>query len=162
MLAVIEKAWGEGDSAGRIVIMVNEEFGTSFSRNAVMGKIHRNGLLRAPGAPARPLPTIRTARPVRRSPFRSVKAFRQPPAALPPQVVIAEIDPALHVQLMELEEGMCKWPVADGFYCGAPVAFKRKPYCSIHSQLGREGPRKPRDPDAVKYVPMPTKGKYFG
>lgn len=77
------------------------------SRNAVIGKMHR-------------MKTVRLViqKPIQKPTRHKVKPF-------PP--------PSLGVTFMELEDGMCKWPVNAGMYCGFPTLLNR-PWCAMHAQ----------------------------
>ena len=147
-LELLKKLWGEGLSASQIAA----ELGGGMTRNAVLGKSHRLGLARntsagtstprprkegpAPGKsptaepPMRhkPEPVIRTAT---QPPFEQPKATPLPMEVGPPQ--------REGLTIMELREGMCRWPLGDPTtpafrYCGAQ-GIAGLPYCSHHAQI---------------------------
>ncbi|MGL4243003.1 MAG: GcrA family cell cycle regulator [Beijerinckiaceae bacterium] len=148
---LLKKLWNDGLSASQIAA----ELG-GVTRNAVIGKVHRLGLSgRAkPAAQAGAAPRMRksvsqAARPA----ARSVQApqVRGNVALAPQPVMEIYVETALEpradvvvpmsrrVQIMELREGMCKWPMgdpmhADFVYCGADCTFGT-PYCSHHSTV---------------------------
>lgn len=157
----LKKMWGEGRSASQIA----KELG-GVTRNAVIGKVHRLGLSnRSSGAAttskaqakekpaakpkakpaakteAAPPPEPRAVTPAR----RQIIPAGQP---LPPQPSANEISPealanvrevekkAKKINLMELTEKTCKWPVGDPatddfWFCGL-AAQPGKPYCEAH------------------------------
>jgi GcrA cell cycle regulator len=156
----LKKMWTEGQSASQIA----KELG-GVTRNAVIGKVHRLGLSNrvgdaaAPEAapePVEPAPTPKpeavSAKPAPEQPAaKAVPARRQIiPAGqpLPPQPSPNEISPealasqretekrARRLDLMELTERTCKWPIGDPatddfWFCGLP-SQPGKPYCEAH------------------------------
>lgn len=158
---LLKKMWGEGQSASQIA----KELG-GVTRNAVIGKVHRLGLSnRTGGAPAasksaaKEKPAEKPAADA--APVADAKAqesatptpvMRKPiiPAGqpLPPQPSANEISPealasvrevekkAKKINLMELTERTCKWPIGDPatedfWFCGLAVQ-PGKPYCEAH------------------------------
>jgi GcrA cell cycle regulator len=132
----------------------------SVSRNAVVGKAHRLGLVIGGGGPSEP--TRRATTPPRAARTRRAAAPKPPSpprppsrpqgarAARPAQPVEA-IGPV--VALTALTARTCHWPLgdpgaADFGFCGAPV--RRAPYCALHrarayrpvpaARLGRDEP----------------------
>ena len=155
----LKRMWGEGSSASTIAKALG-----GVTRNAVIGKVHRLGLSNraaevleealtsaAPAAepertqPARPVPATHSAEPVA-TPLRGrIIPAGQP---LPPQPSANEISPealasvrevekgAARLDLMQLTERTCKWPIGDPatkdfWFCGLP-AQSGKPYCEAH------------------------------
>ena len=149
---LLRKLWTEGLSASQIAA----ELANGISRNAVIGKVHRLGLsgrAKAPAAaPARP----RLARPVASAPrpapervanpiSRGANALAFEPMALPaealdPRPVEEVVIPiSERVTIMELREGMCRWPLgdptsADFGFCGARGTIG-DPYCTYHASI---------------------------
>jgi GcrA cell cycle regulator len=156
---LLKKLWGDGLSASQIAA----ELG-SVTRNAVIGKVHRLGLSGRAKAPA-PQP----ARAPRRTapPPQATQASHQraAPRAAPAAIVrgntvlapayametVAEaaldvrpveqvvIPLSRRVRIMELREGMCRWPIGDPThedfaYCGNDCGLG-KPYCSNHAKI---------------------------
>lgn len=155
------RLWLSGVSAKRIA----EELG-GLTRNAVMGKIDRLGLLRAPRgnlAQPAPSPSVGRGKPPESIPAparaetravarpRAEKVVKEPHAKAPaqaaaPAAVVAipaspkpPAGPGEPVQIMDLRDYMCKWPLGDPSsesfrYCG-----HRKhggaPYCEAHVKL---------------------------
>lgn len=157
---LLKKLWGEGQSASQIA----KELG-GVTRNAVIGKVHRLGLSNRATAAAKPeaqakpdtksaTTARRKAEPVAREPDpkpipslarRHIIPAGQP---LPPQPSANEISPealakvseiekkAKKINLLELTERTCKWPVGDPatpdfWFCGLPTQ-SGKPYCEAH------------------------------
>ena len=157
----LKRMWSEGSSASTIAKALG-----GVTRNAVIGKVHRLGLsnrvaggsedaAEASGArpapepdrveAARPVPATHSAEPVA-TPMRGrIIPAGQP---LPPQPSANEISPealasvrevekgAARLDLMQLTERTCKWPIgdpatADFWFCGLP-AQSGKPYCEAH------------------------------
>lgn len=113
----LTQLWSDGLTCSEIAAQIP---GTT--RSAVIGKVHRLGL---PGRPS----------PVARGPNPGPKK-RPPPAVKPPSLpepVPEEIEP-LHIGMMEIRDGQCKWPYGAGAtttFCGHAIT-PGKPYCSEH------------------------------
>jgi GcrA cell cycle regulator len=158
----LKKLWAEGRSASQIAAEIG-----GVSRNAVIGKVHRLGLsgrAKAPGAsPARPREKVaippRPAAPQQQAPAQApprpatigATALAQPrlvepvaeqsPEPILRPVPVADVVVAIaeRVTIMDLREGMCRWPIGDPTspdfrFCGAS-AFTGVPYCEHHSQM---------------------------
>jgi GcrA cell cycle regulator len=129
--------WKDGLSASRIAT----ELG-GVTRNAVLGKLHRLGLLGRRSAAARPRPEPRPRRRARR--VGAAAAVRQEvPAHCEPSIDL----PGLVGQLEALRARQCRWPIGDprsgGFgFCGRPA--EAGPYCAAHRrQAYRPRPARP-------------------
>lgn len=150
---LLKKLWSDGLSASQIAA----ELG-GVTRNAVIGKVHRLGLSgrEKPGsgnaakprkaAPARPAP-----RPMAMPMFRGNAAlalgealpmaepYRLPAVAavrVPVEIAFA----CAPVTIMDLREGMCRWPLGDPTsaefrFCGSKSAIAGTPYCPHHSGI---------------------------
>jgi GcrA cell cycle regulator len=147
-LELLKKLWGEGLSATQIAA----ELGGGMTRNAVLGKSHRLGLVRngtpvtsspRPSTATHPPPAPPTAKPSRQhSPKPVTTPASQPPseqrtATLLP--VKADLPKGEGLTIMELRESMCRWPLGDPTtpefrYCGGH-ALTGLPYCSHHAQI---------------------------
>jgi len=93
---------------------INEQFGTTFTRNAIIGRASRTGLTNKQGP-------------------------RNPATPRPPRTPTVTITPPtsdLHRGLMDLADDACKWPVEGDMYCGG-MALRRRSYCAFHTELGR-------------------------
>ncbi|MEL7344975.1 MAG: GcrA family cell cycle regulator [Pseudomonadota bacterium] len=157
---LLKKMWGEGQSASQIA----KELG-GITRNAVIGKVHRLGLSNRSGSTAEAKPAAKAAKakpataeakaaPVEaEKPIAPVTPIRSKPVLvpgqpLPPQPSANEISPealatvravekkAKKMNLMELTERTCKWPIGDPateefWFCGLAVQAG-KPYCEAH------------------------------
>jgi len=147
----LKQHWGEGKSASQIAGLL----GHGFSRNAVIGKVHRLGLAgrakspsQAASRPRQPRtllggPRLGAARPSAVVPrARGATALAIAPQALadtetqPFESVVVPM--SLRVTIVELKESMCRWPLGDPAspdfrYCGSPA--NSGPYCPHHGAL---------------------------
>jgi GcrA cell cycle regulator len=138
-VGLLRKLWDDGHSASAIAC----ELG-GVTRNAVIGKVHRLGLLgrakappkghrRRPRVPAQ----VRLARPPLQSSMALVPAFEQ--AAPEPELIDDSVIPmGQRCALLELTAETCHWPVgnpasADFFFCGGKTTMG--PYCGYHSRV---------------------------
>ena len=132
------KLWKEGLPCTALARQLNKTLGTSFSRNAVIGKVHRMGI-QDRGAPTKP--DKGSAVP------RSTKPVKRPPVyALPKPAIVAPANPHVsrHVDagpgsatIHTLRAGECKWPIGDPqssdfTFCGAASS---KTYCPVHHPI---------------------------
>ena len=103
-----------------IATMINDRFGTSYSRNAVLGKANRMKLLS----------THAREKSGKRPKRRDIR-----PRAAPRIAPAAPCDPR-GVGLLDLTSHDCRFPFGDGpfTFCGCPVATG-KPYCAEHVEL---------------------------
>ncbi|TPW25959.1 GcrA family cell cycle regulator [Pararhizobium mangrovi] len=150
----LKKLWADGLSASQIATQLG-----GVSRNAVIGKVHRLSL---PGraksssatAPARPKRTTSApkapnyaSRAGQRSMPRTAGAtalkqevaFEATPVADARPVDDVVVPMARHLELIELTEHTCKWPVGDPLqddfhFCGND-AGDSGPYCRYHAKL---------------------------
>jgi GcrA cell cycle regulator len=106
------------------------------TRNAVIGKVHRLGLAgRAPRKPARapfrPKPRAIILRPVLPRPRILSPVLRE----------IPDLEPAPdgRIKLLDIKEGMCRWPIGDPMEEGFHFCGRRKstvgPYCDHHAAI---------------------------
>jgi GcrA cell cycle regulator len=163
-IELLTKLWTEGLSASQIAA----ELGGDVSRNAVLGKANRLGLThgsskvastphtRKPSRQPEPSSTSETSG---QSDLRLALTLVRPHVAGEPEEILPredapvpdqaaeetrpEVDGAVplsrRVTIMELREGVCRWPLGDpahvGFgYCGAQ-AVTGLPYCAHHAQV---------------------------
>lgn len=127
---------------------LNLEFRCNLSRNAVIGKVSRLGLSSNgrkakdhAGGPTKAerekrdkMVTIsRSNLPNRYTIPIDPMRRRRPPTELPPEQPISLDNPG--VTLLELEHDSCRWPVADGRYCGAKQWKRGRPYCAGHDRM---------------------------
>lgn len=160
--------WREGASCSEIARAI----GSGFTRNAVIGKVHRLKLDRARparaatgrkphrnrGAPKAEAIAARVAtrkEDVARA--RTVQPALAPAMAAEPFELRAElvIPPEQRLSLLQLTERTCKWPIGDplepGFHFCGGAALEGKPYCAPHWQRAHAAP-----PAPVRQVPTPA------
>lgn len=120
--------WTLGYSAG----LIGKELG--FTRNKVIGKVHRLGLTRN-GTAVYSFPRINkkfrkgALVPVKRGVKPTIKRLPPPPPAVAP--------PSLGLSLAETTAATCKFPYGDRApysFCGHPV-LEDRPYCAAHWTL---------------------------
>jgi GcrA cell cycle regulator len=151
---LLKKLWADGLSASQIAGRLG-----GITRNAVIGKVHRLGLAgrattsrmrsprvrhRVPHAPARSANAPRVQ-------YRSngnaalkavfVPAEKKTPAltVVPSPVEELDVPPMLRVDLLDLKENMCRWPVGDPqdehfHFCGCQKSGSGA-YCEYHSRI---------------------------
>jgi GcrA cell cycle regulator len=145
----LKTLWSQGASAQKIA----QELGPPVSRSAVLGKIHRLGIVQLSpyaGVRGQRADDERTPRAKRSTARQRVaegpptqKQKHQVPAwvaAAKPYVdnplSDADIPLPQRRSFLELSSESCRWPVGnpsgpDFFFCGAEP-FKGKPYCAAH------------------------------
>lgn len=148
-----------GLSGTQIAKELNEAYGTHFSRNAVIGKLHRAGLKRAEGF------VYDRPKAVRKKYEGPKRAYKKRAVKWTPEIGVAPVKPPdtnteiamtqadedipikQRKTLMQLTERTCKWPVGDPgtlefFFCGGEV-WPGQVYCGPHCirayQLGTGG-----------------------
>ena len=125
--AVVEKLWGRGFTTREIALELNDRFGMTVERNAVIGLIHRAGFKRPPmRAPDSPTP-LPKARPLPR-----------PQPVVKPKPRKPRSPGFLDLDIFDLREGDCRWPHGDHApytFCGQPKVEGRS-YCAEHHRLG--------------------------
>ena len=138
-----------GQSGTQIKDELNARFGTAFSRNAVIGKLHRVGLRRAEGFIYQGVKRQRRERAPRRQ-YRKSSVQWTPEGIAPVRLPVecdmdaimrrqqddAAIPRAQRKTLWQLKPGDCRWPVGDPgtpdfFFCGA-AKIKGAAYCRAH------------------------------
>lgn len=146
--AHVIKLWREGRSATQIMNEINIRYSTSFSRSAVIGKIHRTGnsgrtkvtKRKSPRkkAPASPV-AIENQPPQNYSWWTRPKppASRRKPVFTPNHGQAYDEARRPHLRsFIDLEDHHCKWPIGDtrdpdfGFCAAARV--EGQPYCQHH------------------------------
>jgi GcrA cell cycle regulator len=149
----LRKLWSEGLSASQIAAQLG-----GVSRNAVIGKVHRLKLsgrgrtappparqkkpAQAPAAktPQRPAATPRPMTPSVGATALQTQFDAEPVArqlARSPENIVVPISRQL--QLIELSERTCKWPIgdplADDFHFCGNESGESGPYCRYHARL---------------------------
>lgn len=153
---LLKKLWADGLSASQIAGRLG-----GITRNAVIGKVHRLGLagrattsrLRSPRlrhrmaqTPARPAAAAparvqyRTHGNVALKPvFAPVEQKTVALALVPSVIEELDVPPMLRVDLLDLKENMCRWPVGDPqdenfHFCGCQKSGNGA-YCEYHSRI---------------------------
>ena len=116
------------------------------TRNAVIGKIHRLGLIpvRAPGGSGRPCsPRSRRERVASRRPLLQVLFCES--ARVAEATVTGPVQSGQPRQLLELTKGQCRWPLgeADLVFCGNE-AIAGLSYCVGHARMAYRVPARRR------------------
>lgn len=133
---LLKKLWSDGWSGAQIALYLG-----GVSRCAVLGKVHRMHLPKR----QRPIvgqrsPRVRTARKPR---DQHMKPCRPPQTlvALAPARAQREdaVPPALRIDLLDLRDGMCRWPIGDPkeesfHFCGHQKADDIS-YCNCHALI---------------------------
>jgi GcrA cell cycle regulator len=138
----LRKLWADGLSASQIAA----ELG-GVTRNAVIGKVHRLGL--SGRAKAKSAAVVRprvkaAAKPQRIQTIVSrgnlaVVEVVEARAEMVPMREAVVIPMSRRISIMELREGVCRWPMgdplqADFVYCGADCGVG-KTYCEAHARI---------------------------
>lgn len=142
----------EGVIYREIAATLNFQFGTSFSKNSIVGKVQRLGLTPPPKPKAPPYVRKPKPRKTAREVVRIVSANSNSNAMRVVRSVVleqaklrcVEIIPR-HLSLLELEPGDCRYPYGDGapfLFCGHQTQAGSS-YCGPHTTLCQEPPRVP-------------------
>ena len=123
-----------GVTFAQAAVSLNQEFGTSYSRNAIIGKCGREKILSKNQQHAHGTVRQQTAKPpvaVRR------RRHRPEPQTETFTLRSVPIEPR-NLPLIDLQPGECRWPVTDGpphLFCGRPVRTGN--YCAGHFDLSK-------------------------
>jgi GcrA cell cycle regulator len=150
----LKEHWAAGRSGSEIAALLNGRFGADLTRNAVIGKLGRLGLLKQlsrdqvdkrRSAHAKRIVAASPAaqRPVK--PNRHTLLFARPfapapaPERPPTPPASGPAPDAAPITIMQLDRHRCKWPeerdeYGEQLYCGAPVGEtdRRRRYCDHH------------------------------
>jgi len=145
----------EGLSASRIAELVNRRFGSSYTRNAIIGKLHRMGWVikgRSTAKQAVARTSASRERAAKRKELAAAKRAKSPLAALfkgeafPLPASTEELVIPLHErkQLVDLEANDCRWPIGDPMesdfhFCGRGKV-DGLPYCEHHCRKAYAAP----------------------
>lgn len=146
---MLKQLWQQGLSASRIA----QELGST-TRNAVIGKAHRLGLSGRTTRKVGPKPASSLSR-------SSSSATRMPRAISRPRYIEPVERSAYAVNLVDLNEQHCKWPVGDPrskefHFCGAARA-ESFPYCQYHAAVAYHIPmRRESMPQEAPAAEMPA------
>jgi len=155
----LKKLWADGLSASQIAA----ELG-GVTRNAVIGKVHRLGL--SGRAKAK---TAAAIRPRAKTVVQKQQRVQTPTIVTRGNLAMVEMvdavaQPVVHQQresvvipmsrrisIMELREGVCRWPLGDPLtsefaYCGADCAMG-KTYCEAHARVAFQPQNERRRPN---------------
>lgn len=146
-VGVLKKLYAAGISATEIAVQLN----CGFSRNAVLGKAHRLGLVvSARRQTTRKRPTLASSG-TAPTPKASPVSLAVTPIALPPPVrrvkpnekLIPATPKGKYISILDLRNNTCRWPfdnhdpeIAGSFlFCGDPSAdlADDRPYCPFHA-----------------------------
>src|SRR5512139_1073069 len=152
LIKTLSELHEQGYSATAKQRKINELYGTSFSRNSIIGASHRANLPKRPSTKLMGTHSVRRERISRRDTAPrsdrkrwqhfgpAIHSGRAEPRPDVPSIVDLEIPQEQRRTLLELTEHTCRWPVGDVgepgfFFCGAePMA--EHPYCAAHHQRG--------------------------
>lgn len=135
---ILKRLWSNGKSASEIAAVISLG-ARQYTRNAIIGRVHRLGLsARAPGK-ARKMMLPREPRKIKLS---CVKVRKAAPKVRTP--IAPEFD-VVGVLFADLEKHHCRWPIGDPVrgYCGCN-SEPGLPYCEGHAARAYEpvsGPR---------------------
>lgn len=126
---LLKKLWADGLSCSQISRFLYLETGGHFTRNAVIGKIHRMGLQERNAPPRKT-----AARPRLKLPPTPLPD--EPPACEPDAVVLQS---GAHVTIATVGSKQCRWPHGDpqsmDFHlCGHQISDPMSPYCDFHTR----------------------------
>jgi GcrA cell cycle regulator len=151
-VAMLKDIFPSGNSHSILARQINEQTGSSFSRNAVIGKCHRLGLERTIERTVKP----RKSRPPR--PARFLDRFTSVFELIEPPVPVDDDTIPLRQRrsFLELTDSTCRWPVGnvgerDFFFCGA-VPFQDKPYCASHCAVAYQPTTDSKRRDLQRHV----------
>ena len=143
----------EGKSFARIAVLINQQFGTAYTRNSMIGKSHRLGLksINPSGVNISP-PRVRKpkAQPATEHKIRrkfevitilpangnsSAVRLRRTTRLELAELRCVPIEPR-NLTLLDLERGDCRYPYGDRqiIFCGHPVIYGSS-YCAGHHHL---------------------------
>lgn len=136
------KRWKDGEPANHIAVMLNRTFGTSRSRNSVIGRLNRLGHARAaPSGPRQSTLERKAARHVARVNKTPVARKLSPPKRLPVlPPILADVSFAR--PWLERERGQCAFPLGERGAVMSCCFPTDETYCAAHRQAMR-GKRKP-------------------
>ena len=132
-LKLLEEYWADGVSAR----VIAERFGKGFTRNSVIGKVHRmkfTARREKPPSPAEPSKPLEPSKPVvkLKPPPRRVIADKPVRPVRP----VITLQPGEPLTLLHLTAKTCRWPIGDpgvpGFHFCGELPKRDSPYCDRH------------------------------
>lgn len=139
LLEEVRRRWLTGDSAGEIAVAL----GHGLTRNAIIGRMHREGRGRA-GRSLAGVPKPRRAsgaRP-RRSARKLIVIPDAPELVPPPDVFRVDVAPPEAVAIAAVRRHHCRWPL-DVANSGTLLCGCRRidglPYCTEHARFAFKG-----------------------
>jgi GcrA cell cycle regulator len=139
----------KGLSASGIAKAMSAALGIPVTRNAIIGKCHRTGIELQSGL---------TGGEPRKPKVVKPKAIKEPPQekveTMPTQIALPFSN---RVALMDLREGLCRFPIGDPgrddfAFCGAEKPIDGKPYCAAHMALCYVPSRPRKDASTYSYA----------
>lgn len=130
-VAYVSKLWLEGKSASECAAFVKQSFGTTRTRNAIIGRIHREGLSRSGGRTAVVNRAGQIARVKKPKPVRVARVAR--PVAPKPVKLIADVSNAR--PWLERTFGQCAFPLGEKGAVQSCCAPTEETYCVAHRQI---------------------------
>ena len=147
-IALLRSHHAAGIPSSESARLINERYGANYTRNAVIGKRSRLGLVGGATDPTRSAPVERVSRSEKRAPLSKpyqAKPYQAKPQPPKPRFKheasgLRSVATAFrHLDLLELKEGLCKWPEGAGpfTFCGCAVFnnINALPYCAPHYAL---------------------------
>lgn len=136
---LMKSLYATGISTSIIAAEINGATGSVFTRNAIIGKVHREKLeLRGKAWNNRESKSKKTRA---RKPKVSIHAARWgavDPGAKPPielaEIRLADVVPR-HVLLLDLQDNECRYPYGDENFTFCGHATHGEPYCAPHRHL---------------------------
>lgn len=156
-VARLNMLWAEGVSCSGISNVLRAEFGVHFSRNAIIGKIHRLGLPGRATMPKEGAPRRSKLFPDRV--FKPSKSTRKPPLDFSEyQSPTVEVVP-LGIKFMDVKDDQCRYVIgeADGLntlFCGNPVIGELS-WCAGHCRICFDSARRSNNPYRVRNLHRP-------
>jgi hypothetical protein len=123
-------------SYAEMASVLNEKFGTNYTRNSTIGRAHRLGLAMARPKKVPKTGPKRATTPAQRPDVAIRKAARpsKPPGPFIPRTVDVHTE---NVTLLDLAHDGCRWPTSETtvhLFCNA-ACVKDRPYCGSHLRL---------------------------
>lgn len=164
----------DGHSASRMAAILYRKFKLQISRNAVIGKVHRLGLVMPNSSPKRKRPKPKAERRAAPRPlkprFASVgnsalsALYQADPEPFIPSAEELVIPLAERKSIETLQDPDCRWPIGDPQESDFHFCGKKKvaglPYCEFHARKAFQPPQpKPRHSIVNASNPMPVRVK---